>query len=56
MRPFVSYGLSYDATAKDLAAFDAIGWDVAVAVPEPQTYGLMLLGLAVVGGAARRRR
>lgn len=25
-------------------------------VPEPQTYGLMLLGLAVVGGALRRQR
>lgn len=29
--------------------------NVAVPVPEPQTYALMLVGLAVVGAAARRK-
>lgn len=54
MRPYVGDGQSYDATARDLAAFDAIGWDVS-AVPEPETYGLMLAGLGVIGWVARRR-
>lgn len=55
MRPFVGDGEAYDATYADLAAFDAIGWNVA-AVPEPGTYAMMLLGLAGVASLARRRR
>ena len=54
MRPYIGRGESYDATATDLAAYDAIGWNVA-AVPEPQTCALLLAGLGVVGFATRRR-
>ncbi|MEP7101095.1 MAG: NF038122 family metalloprotease [Burkholderiales bacterium] len=55
MRAFVGDGEFYDASYADLAAMDVIGWDVA-AVPEPETYAMMLAGLGVVGWAARRRR
>lgn len=56
MRPVVSQGTFYDASASDLAAFDAIGWDLAVAaVPEPETCAMLLAGLGAVGLATRRR-
>ncbi|RZI99270.1 MAG: PEP-CTERM sorting domain-containing protein, partial [Rubrivivax sp.] len=56
MRPFVITGQSYDATASDLMAFDAIGWDLAAAVPEPSQYALLIGGLAAIGLARRRKR
>jgi len=59
MAPHMAYGGAYDATSADLAALDAIGWDVNTApapVPEPATYALLLSGLAVLAWAARRRR
>jgi hypothetical protein len=63
-------------TALDLAAFDAMGWNLSVdaltystkttsqiyagyfaasAVPEPATWGLMLVGFGLIGGVARRK-
>lgn len=54
MRPFVSAGQSYDASAVDLAAFDLIGWNLAP-IPEPSTWLLMAFGLAALGRRARAR-
>lgn len=34
--------------------YSAVRWNVT-AVPEPETYGMLLAGLALVGAAARRR-
>jgi predicted Zn-dependent protease len=56
MRPFVPDGESYDATAADLMALDAIGWNLTAAVPEPETYALLLGGLGVIAWARSRRR
>lgn len=55
MRPTVSFGASYDASSADLLAMDAIGWNLATAVPEPASYALLLSGLTVLGWARRRR-
>ena len=56
MRPFVDYGQSYDASVSDLTAFDAIGWDLAAAVPEPETYALLISGLAAISLVRRRKQ
>lgn len=56
MRPAVASGQSYDATAADLTALDAIGWNLATAVPEPQAWLLWLCGLAVVAQRFSRPR
>lgn len=35
--------------------YNATNWHIAVAVPEPATYGMLLGGLGILGFAARRR-
>lgn len=55
MDPTAARGELLTFSDLDRVAFDVMGWDVA-AVPEPSTYALMALGLAVVGGCARRRK
>lgn len=76
MDPTSCYAQPLAVTGLDLAAFDAMGWNLSVdaltystdttaqiytrylassAVPEPATWGLMLVGFGLVGGVARRR-
>ena len=76
MDPTFCYAQTGAVTALDLAAFDAMGWNLSVdaltystkttsqiyagyfaasAVPEPATWGLMLVGFGLVGGVARRK-
>lgn len=66
--PFATYMLSYTAAATGMTSFsfhnaggDNVGAlldnvQVAAAVPEPETYAMLLGGLGLLGGMARRRR
>jgi len=74
MDPTFCFAQQGYVTGLDLAAFDAMGWNLsvnalnyattstsviynqfAVGVPEPATWGMMILGFAIAGGAMRRR-
>lgn len=56
MDPSTIAGTRELPTLLDYAAFKDIGWQVAVtAVPEPDTYGLLLAGLGLIGLMSRRR-
>ncbi len=57
MDPTFAPGTLGQISALDIQAFDAIGWDlVATAVPEPQDYVLVLIGIFMMRGYVVRRR
>ena len=56
---FISTGQTHAISAVDFTTLDVIGWDraaVLAAVPEPETYRMLLAGLGVLGLIGRRRR
>lgn len=55
MDPTLAFGELVPIGANDILAFDLIGWDIAVPVPEP-TSSLLLLGAAAAGIMLRRRK
>lgn len=56
MDPSTTPGTRELPTVLDYAAFKDIGWQVNVtAVPEPETYTLLMAGLALIGLSSRRR-
>ena len=48
---------NYSAIAdyKDEMGFGQLGYTITAAVPEPETYAMLLAGLGLIGVAARRR-
>lgn len=71
MDPTFCFGQTGFITGRDLAAFDAIGWNLntpatstylrssaeiyVAAIPEPATWAMMIVGFGLVGASLRRR-
>ena len=56
---FIAAGIAHALSPADITALDVIGWDNAAAIaaiPEPDTYAMLLAGLGVLGVIARRRK
>lgn len=72
MDPTFCFGQMGEITGTDLAAFDAMGWNLSfdvlknpgfnftsaqvAAIPEPGTWAILIAGFGMVGGAMRRTR
>ncbi len=69
MDPTFCYGQMGEVTGLDMAAFDAMGWNLSVNamtmgtlrtadiyVPEPATYALMFAALGMMGAVTRKRK
>lgn len=52
----IAGGTRKHMTELDWAALSDVGWQVAAAVPEPESWAMMLAGLGLVGLSLKRRR
>lgn len=55
MDPTAARGETLSISLNDVTAFDVIGWDLAMPVPEPSSWAMMIAGFGLVGGSMRRR-
>jgi len=55
MDPTADFGEMLNIVGNDVTAFDVIGWNVS-AIPEPGTWAMFGLGIAVMGAYTRRRK
>ena len=56
LAPLSSFSFTPRAGSSGFVQFDNVRLSDVAAVPEPATWGLMILGFGAVGGALRRRR
>ncbi len=52
----ISYNLAYDLGTVANHQSVSFGYEYVMAVPEPETYAMLLAGLGLIGFSARRRR
>ena len=55
-QPTDSFGADYGGNGLIVANFSVVSGSVADAIPEPATWGLMILGFGGIGAVLRRRR
>jgi hypothetical protein len=58
MDPTIAYGERGTVSQLDIKALDVIGWNVSnvSAVPEPESYAMLLAGLGLLGAVVKRRK
>lgn len=56
MAPAIAPGQTENVTGLDLRAMDVIGYNLISSVPEPATWGMMIVGFGAIGATMRGKR